>query len=742
MSLTQKRPKTDSAHPWMHNPYINTEMATSQKASPTDELFNASTSSDESMNNLCNTISPPLHTRSTAIRASHYIQSHKQDSVLPTTLDRLTSSDMSTTSLQQSPFDLFTADNYGAPPTNDSSELGHPHTATSTLSHMAATTNTTTDSSIRRSSVTFSDRAYIIPHTTDSENSSAPVTALFDQTKLGTSSDESLHQHNEHSTNASTQKQSSKQDSSAKQSSSTKVLNADELAGRYEVLEYLGCGSYGHVHRAKEVVTGKMCAIKKVCKAYDNPTNAKRLLREIKILRMLAGHSNVVQFKGLLPPSTCNFTNFNDLSVVFEFVDTDLAKLIHSHQTFTDQHVQYFMYQICAGLQYIHSAHIIHRDLKPANVLVNQDCSLKICDFGLSRTIEQSKIMHQPHAAHAAPHPYDSPIVAPKKRSLLSATQAKNHCNAVYSKSTQNSPSSASLFGNAKQSGKHIGKRPSSDLEMSSSPDTPVDTSSVNLVQLPAPSPLKRELTKHVVTRWYRAPELILLHNQYTTAIDMWSAGCILGEMLSMVQHANARDRQPLFPGKTCFPLSANDEHAYSSVADQLNVILDVIGTPSADAINNIDNESSRAYLHSLPRKQPIDLYARYRGCNILAIDLLHKLLEFDPSKRLTAKQALKHPYLKPLWDEAAEKTYQPTAQNPVADFEFEDRQLNKQEIKALCLEEIFKDNSEYRKLMQYDESITSPLRSANSMRILQANKAKQAANATVTSTLNSIPLQ
>jgi len=69
---------------------------------------------------------------------------------------------------------------------------------------------------------------------------------------------------------------------------------------------------------------------------------------------------------------------------------------------------------------------------------------------------------------------------------------------------------------------------------------------------------MKRELTGHVVTRWYRAPELILLEKDYGPAIDMWSVGCIFAELLGMMKESAATylDRKPLFPGKSCFPLS------------------------------------------------------------------------------------------------------------------------------------------------------------------------------------------
>jgi mitogen-activated protein kinase 1/3 len=100
---------------------------------------------------------------------------------------------------------------------------------------------------------------------------------------------------------------------------------------------------------------------------------------------------------------------------------------------------------------------------------------------------------------------------------------------------------------------------------------------------------MKRELTGHVVTRWYRAPELILLEKDYGPAIDMWSVGCIYAEMLGMIKE-NAPtflDRKPLFPGKSCFPLSPASDVTEkrkgfpASSNDQLSIIFDVIGTPT-----------------------------------------------------------------------------------------------------------------------------------------------------------------
>ena len=112
---------------------------------------------------------------------------------------------------------------------------------------------------------------------------------------------------------------------------------------------------------------------------------------------------------------------------------------------------------------------------------------------------------------------------------------------------------------------------------------------------------LSKNLTKHVVTRWYRAPEVILMNEYYSYSIDMWSVGCIFAELLSMMKEnfPDPFSRVPLFPGKSCYPLSpgtaalnnnvtagtGNKENskAEREKSDQLNIIFDVIGTPSSE---------------------------------------------------------------------------------------------------------------------------------------------------------------
>ena len=151
---------------------------------------------------------------------------------------------------------------------------------------------------------------------------------------------------------------------------------------RYVILDSVGQGAYGVVCAARDDKTGKMVAIKKIHKAFEHHTFTKCTLREVKLLRMLK-HENVINLCALLWPVDLNA--FEDLYVVFELMETDLASIIKSPQPLTDEHCQFFLYQILRGLKYLHSARVIHRDLKPRNLLVNSNCDLKICDFGLAR---------------------------------------------------------------------------------------------------------------------------------------------------------------------------------------------------------------------------------------------------------------------------------------------------------------------------------------------------------------------
>ncbi|PNY30046.1 Mitogen-activated protein kinase HOG1, partial [Tolypocladium capitatum] len=209
------------------------------------------------------------------------------------------------------------------------------------------------------------------------------------------------------------------------------------------------------------------------------------------------------------------------------------------------------------GLKYVHSAGVVHRDLKPSNILVNENCDLKICDFGLAR------------------------------------------------------------------------------------------------IQDP-------QMTGYVSTRYYRAPEIMLTWQKYDVEVDIWSAGCIFAEML---------EGKPLFPGK---------DHV-----NQFSIITELLGTPPDDVINTIASENTLRFVKSLPRRERQPLKDKFRNADAAgesraasgavawaetdrdpaAVDLLERMLVFDPKKRITATDALAHEYLTPYHDPTDE---------PVADEKFD----------------------------------------------------------------------
>lgn len=155
-----------------------------------------------------------------------------------------------------------------------------------------------------------------------------------------------------------------------------------EAPKRYAVLEPVGQGAYGVVCSAQDDEKREPVAIKKIENAFEHLTFAKRTLRELRILRHLR-HENMIDVRMVFLPGAKD--SFEDIYVVSELMETDLASILKSPQPLSDDHCQFFLYQILRGMKYIHSAEVIHRDLKPRNLLVNSNCDLKICDYGLAR---------------------------------------------------------------------------------------------------------------------------------------------------------------------------------------------------------------------------------------------------------------------------------------------------------------------------------------------------------------------
>ncbi|XP_047094726.1 mitogen-activated protein kinase 7-like isoform X2 [Lolium rigidum] len=335
-------------------------------------------------------------------------------------------------------------------------------------------------------------------------------------------------------------------------------------ASRYKIQEIIGKGSYGVVCSAIDQHTGDKVAIKKISNIFDHLSDAARILREIKLLRLLR-HPDIVQIKHImLPPSR---RDFKDIYVVFELMDTDLHQVIKANDDLTKEHYQFFIYQMLRALKYIHTANVYHRDLKPKNILANANCKLKICDFGLARV----------------------------------------------------------AFN-----------------------DTPTTVF----------------WTDYVATRWYRAPELCgSFFTKYSPAIDTWSIGCIFAEVLT---------GKPLFPGK--------------NVVHQLDLMTDLLGSPSMETISRIRNEKARRYLSSMRRKQPVPFSHKFPNADPSALKLLQRLLAFDPKDRPTAEEALADPYFKGLAKVEREPSCQPISK---MEFDFEMRKFTKEDVKELIFREI-----------------------------------------------------
>jgi len=296
---------------------------------------------------------------------------------------------------------------------------------------------------------------------------------------------------------------------------------------KYEISQKLGKGAYAVVFKAMDKKNKDIVAIKKIFDAFQNATDAQRTFREIMYLQAMAEHDNIIRLRTVLKAE-----NDKDIYLIFDYMETDLHAVIRAN-ILEPVHKQFIIYQCLKALKYCHSAKLVHRDLKPSNLLLNEECLVKIADFGLARSM-------------AALHKAD-------------------------------------------------------------------EEASV--------------LTDYVATRWYRAPEIILGSTCYTMAVDMWAIGCIVAEM---------------FVGK---PLIAG-----SSTMNQLEKIVQLVGYPDRESIAKVNSNFAETMMTSLQTMTSMtgELEARLKAAATPpeAIELCKELLYFNPEKRPTVQQAIKHPYM------------------------------------------------------------------------------------------------
>ncbi|XP_057439440.1 probable serine/threonine-protein kinase At1g54610 [Lotus japonicus] len=284
-------------------------------------------------------------------------------------------------------------------------------------------------------------------------------------------------------------------------------------ADTFEKIDKIGQGTYSNVYKAKDTLTGKIVALKKV--RFDNlePESVKFMAREIIILRRL-DHPNVVKLQGLVTSRmSCS------LYLVFDYMVHDLAGLAASPGIrFTEPQVKCYMRQLLSGLEHCHHRRVLHRDIKGSNLLIDNEGVLKIADFGLASVFDP------------------------------------NH---------------------------------------------------------------KHPMTSRVVTLWYRPPELLLGATDYDVGVDLWSAGCILGELLA---------GKPIMPGRT--------------EVEQLHKIYKLCGSPS-------DEYWKKSKLPNATLFKPREPYKRcireiFKDFPPSALPLIDTLLAIDPVERRTASDALR----------------------------------------------------------------------------------------------------
>lgn len=332
----------------------------------------------------------------------------------------------------------------------------------------------------------------------------------------------------------------------------------------------LGSGAYASVCAAINKKTGRTVAIKKNKGVFQQLSDAKRILREIKLMSFF-DHDDIVGIIDVIVPDESEYDTFEDVYLVLQKMEMNLAKVIKAVKL-TNRHFQFLVYQMLRGLKHIHSAGVIHRDLKPANILVNgSDCNLKITDFGLARGV----------------------------------------C---------------------------------------------VDE--------------ENNLTEYVVTRWYRAPEVMCSAKQYDAKVDIWSVGCIFAEMLL---------RKPLFPG--------------GNHLEQLRIIFEILGSPAPDNQDWIKTPEAKEWVQHMTPYKGHKFSKIFSKATPDALDLLTGMLHLDPNKRISVDDALAHPYFSEQHDPAKETT----SEKFDISFEFESAISTKFGVRHMMYEELRSFKKNYR---------------------------------------------
>ncbi len=459
----------------------------------------------------------------------------------------------------------------------------------------------------------------------------------------------------------------------------------EDIGPEFKMIRKIGAGAYSSVWDAIHVPTGKRVAIKKETGVFEDLIDGKRLLREIRLLRGL-DHPNVIKLIKVLISPAATVDNFTTIFLVLEIAEASLERLIRSTIELDQKQTKKLMYNMMIGLYYVHSAGVIHRDLKPGNVLFNKDCTVRVCDFGLARSIVGVK-------------PKAGTKLTAKLAQQVSPKIAEKDLPESDDEDEEDKPEEATK---APKGSKKMEPRVSiADVMSQSETHCPFDSSPPAHGKVTPGGELmedrtsyNKRLTAHVVTRWYRAPEIVLMLSNYGPPIDVWSAGCIFAELLTIIKGSKV-PRRPLFPGTSCLALSPFDPGSRASAGrcslsipstDQMCIIIKVMGIPSEEDFSFVNDKEVVDFCRSLSiQTDGISLAERFPKADKDAIDLLTKMLQFNPEKRITVAQCLEHPYFKEMRVPAAEKKAE-----KLLTLEFDKREIaSEKQLRSLFIDEL-----------------------------------------------------
>ncbi|CAG9462421.1 unnamed protein product [Pedinophyceae sp. YPF-701] len=380
---------------------------------------------------------------------------------------------------------------------------------------------------------------------------------------------------------------------------------------RYKLERVLGTGSYSSVCLALDRATGRHVALKRIPNVLASCEQARRVVREVCILRRLS-HPHIVGLHDtFVQEASTGACHMVDGKLVCESLDLFVAMeacpdgdLFEMQGQLPDVTIRVLMHQLLSAVAYLHDRDVWHRDIKSANCLIKRAGDgrplVKLCDFGSAR--------------HAIPRGHhEKPPAGPPEAGAGKSALTRNLTRL----------NKGSLFTNA---------------------------------------PFEAPLTCTVATPCYRAPEVVMSRGGYDAAVDIWAVGCIFAELLMRLDRVGQAavpglKVQPLFAiyGEYGEPPTPSPNHATfgsdqddSTTRRELNALFDVIGTPAWACIENISDENWRRYLHRLPGRAPT-LYRRFSHAGEPAVDLLSRMLAFDPSRRCSAEEALRHEYFAPV---------------------------------------------------------------------------------------------